>query len=1104
MLQSVSLETQTSTAEKLAPLSPIGATAALIHRQAANNRGRLVVYVAQTARRARDIQDVLEAFDPNRPVAYFPPWDCLPYDGCSPSRSVMGQRMGVLRWLTNADNRPAILVTTAEALLRRVPPRPIWTSLHREFRVGDVVDATEIEAHLREVGYVFDDRVDEPGEAALRGRVIDFFPAAAPAPCRVEHAEGRIVAIRSYDAVTQRTIAECEMLIIDPASEVPGPAPADLGGATGREHRLATHYDKLESIFDYIGEASVTLEDGVERRAVAFLEAADESAADAAQSRSGKRPVAVSRMFLGLKEWDGAIATRLAVVVEDEPGQAARDAHFVPRFAEADQPWEALEAFLTEKAAGNTLVLAAPTSALLTDWTRRAQRHLGRKLKRDADWPAVLSSKAGAAFAMVLPVTEGFRVPGAKVTVVTVQDLGGHAATVSRSDAASPFNLADAEFAIGDAVVHLDHGVGLLEGLERMEHGGAKRDVVRLRYADDGKLMVPVEEIGALWRYSSGGGGVTLDKLKGGNWIERRNSILQRVRGTAERMLDLAAARRDARTKPLKPDRRRFERFCARFPYELSPDQSKAVDSVLADLASGRPMNRLVCGDVGFGKTEVALRAAAAVAFAGRQVAIVAPTTVLAQQHARAVARRFAGFDIEVAQLSRQTSAKEAKRIREGLKDGSIRVVVGTHSLCGKGIGFDDLGLVAIDEEQRFGAKQKEVLRRLADGAHVLTLTATPIPQTLQASFVGLNELSIIATPPVLRQPIQTVVAAFDDDLVREALEREHRRGGQSFVVCPRVEDIAPMAARLGKLVPDLSVGVVHGQLPPDEVDEAMLRFTEGDGDILLATNIIESGLDVPAANTMIVWRPDRFGLAQLHQLRGRVGRGSRRGVAYLLCEAGQTLAPETERRLRTLEAMNRLGAGFQISARDLDLRGAGDLLGEEQAGHLQLVGLTLYRHFLRRALLVAEGKPVPDDWTPEILLGIAGRIPAVYVPDDETRINLYAEIDRVRERSALEALDVDIEDRFGALPRPARVMLQLADIRIRCFELGIAKLAAGPKGIAAVFRTRDDAKRAMEQALPKDWRWSDLKLVYPVETLGTDARFEAVGRLLGAIEGAS
>ncbi|WP_191062535.1 helicase-related protein, partial [Geminicoccus harenae] len=402
-----------------------------------------------------------------------------------------------------------------------------------------------------------------------------------------------------------------------------------------------------------------------------------------------------------------------------------------------------------------------------------------------------------------------------------------------------------------------------------------------------------------------------------------------------------------------------------------------AEAAVLADLAAGRPMDRLVCGDVGFGKTEIALRAAAVTVLAGRQVALAAPTTVLARQHARTFARRFAHLGIEVALLSRLVKPAEARKVKAGLADGSIRLVIGTHALAARGVRFAQLGLLVIDEEQRFGAAQKAKLRALAEGGgHVLTMTATPIPRTLQASLVGLQELSLITTPPVQRQPIRTQLQPFDEAVLRDALMYERQRGGQSFVVCPRIEDITPMAERLARIVPELRVVVVHGKLPADDVDAAMVGFAEGEGDLLLATNIIESGLDVPRANTMLVWRPERFGLAQLHQLRGRVGRGNRSATTLLLTDPDHPPVPAAEKRLRTLEALDRLGAGFAISARDLDLRGAGDLIGEEQAGHVTTLGLGLYQHLLDRALRRVRGEDVADDWLPELHLGVTGRIP--------------------------------------------------------------------------------------------------------------------------------
>lgn len=1101
MLQSVDLDTRVSAAETITPLHPVGATAIRLLDRRRDDAPSPLVFVAQSARRAADIAAILRAMEPQRKIAYFPPWDCLPYDGLSPSRAVMGQRMGVLRWLTDKGNLPEIVVTTAEALLHRVPPRSIWKTLHREFRAGDAFDADAMRPFLQTLGYLFDDRVDEPGEAAIRGRVVDFFPAGGELPCRIEHEDGRITSIRSYDPLTQRTIDEIECLIVDPASEVVGDetAPEPV-----TEARLARSRRKLETVFDYLGETSILLEDDADSRATDFLEAVNAAFAEARDGADAKAKATIpppQKILLGEAEWAEAIAARLDAVIVDPADDPPNASAHLPNFAAEPAPWSALRAFLDEGGEPMRLVLAAGSRPLLNEWHRRARRNLGGDWERASEWQTVDTSPAGSRWSMLLPIAEGFVLRDLGIVVVTPSDLGGRTETRTSEQASAALLGHIDDYEIGDAVVHIDHGVGILRGLETIERDGRTHDALRLDYADDASLLVPVDEIGALWRYGADPGDLKLDRLKGEGWINRRNDLLQRVQDTARGMVDLMSVRRKAKAPALKPERRTFDRFCTGFPHALSPDQSAAVEAVLADLASGRPMDRLVCGDVGYGKTEVGLRAVAAAISAGRQAAIIAPTTVLAQQHTRTASRRFRAMGVEVAHLSRLTSPDEAKRIKAGLESGDIRLVVGTHALCGDGIVFDDLALVVIDEEQRFGAKHKARLREMADGGHVLTMTATPIPRTLQASFVGLNDISVIATPPILRRPIRTVLQPFADDVVREALLREKRRQGQSFVVCPRVEDIEPMAERLQTLVPELDVAVVHGKLPAEKIDEVMLRFGDGGGDVLLATNIIESGLDVPAANTMIVWRPDRFGLAQLHQLRGRVGRGSRRGTAYLLTDAETELAETTAQRLRTLENLSDLGAGFAISTRDLDLRGAGELLGEEQAGHLQLVGLSLYRHLIERALAVAEGKPVADDWTPDVVLGASGSIPGDYVPDPAARINLHTRIDRLRERSALELLVEEIDDRFGAIPAETKVLLKVAELRLRCRELGVQKLASGPKGTAATFRTKANAARYEGAKLPHGWKLADTKLVTPKGGETIAERFVAARALLDAID---
>jgi transcription-repair coupling factor (superfamily II helicase) len=488
-------------------------------------------------------------------------------------------------------------------------------------------------------------------------------------------------------------------------------------------------------------------------------------------------------------------------------------------------------------------------------------------------------------------------------------------------------------------------------------------------------------------------------------------------------------------------------------------------------------MDRLVCGDVGFGKTEIALRAAAAAIFSGKQVAIIAPTTVLVRQHLQNFRRRFAGFDIEVGHLSRLVNGAEARKVKEGLASGKTKLVVGTHALAAKGIRFADLGLLVIDEEQKFGAKQKATLRAIAHGAHVLMLTATPIPRTLQSALVGLQNLSVIATPPVLRQPTRTVVAPFEVGLVRDALLRERARGGQSLFVCPRVEDIEPMRGRLTAIVPDLTIMVAHGKMPAAEMDEIIVDFADGEAHVLLATNIIESGLDLPNANTICVWRPDRFGLAQLHQLRGRVGRGRRRGTAYLLTDPDEKLSAATQKRLRTLETLDRLGAGFAISARDLDLRGAGDLLGDEQTGHVKLIGLGLYQHLLERALKSARGEPVEEDWSPDLRLGVTGMFPAEYVPEEEVRLNLYARLAEFTSHEEIADFEDEIADRFGPPPQSVVRLFALARLNCRCRVLEIARLDAGPQAIALTFRPNARLKERL--AAGKQWEWRGERLVY-------------------------
>ncbi|TXM72335.1 DEAD/DEAH box helicase [Methylobacterium sp. WL12] len=1040
-----------------APLVPIGALAvSLLDIAAQDGSGRRasakpVVHVARDARRLDELAQVLRTLAPAAEILVYPEWDCLPLDHASPSRATMGLRAAVLRRLSTDASPPDFVITTGPALAQRVPPRETWADAHVSLAAGDRIDPEAITATLVRLGYVVDERVDEPGEVAIRGRTIEVFPADASRPSRIEHADGRVTAIRVYDPITQRSVGDAGRLVIDPATEIVLAEGSEdrLRPFTGQEHALARFYPNLVAPLDYLPDAGLVVEEGASVRAAAFFEQIDEARALRDAGKGSRNGVAGrgEDLYLSHAAWTRAVEARTIMAAT----HAAAESVGLSGLAGAARPAAAFAKLLRAQLKAGRRIVLAGQSLPLRRLVREASAVADRAVRLIDGWAEVAAAAPGELLALQVPLAAGFHADGA--TVFAAADLYGPDAAPA-GPAGHVLPLCEVDLRPGDVAVDRDRGLCVFEGLEPVASVADRpaTEALRLRFADDAVLMVPVAQADRIWRYGSEPAAVTLDKLDGGTWARRRLAAEATLARTARHMLETARERREAGVAAIRPPAREMERFAAGFGFPPTHDQAAAFDAVLTDLASGSPMDRLVCGDVGFGKTEVALRALAAALFAGRQAVLIAPTTVLARQHAETLRRRFARFGIEVAQLSRLVSPAEAKRVKAGLADGTVRLAVGTHALAGRGVAYADLGLTVIDEEQRFGVKTKADLRRLAGGGHVLTLTATPIPRTLQSALVGLQSLSILSTPPALRQPVRTLVAGFDPDAVQDALVREHRRGGQSFVVCPRIEDIAPMAERLRALVPDLDVVVAHGGLKPAEMDEAMVRFADGGGDVLLATAIIESGLDVPRANTMLVWDAAKFGLAQLHQLRGRVGRGQRRGVVHLLFDPAAPPSPAAEQRMRALEAMDRLGAGFAISARDLDLRGAGDLVGEDQAGHAKLVGLGLYRHLLELALRLAKGEEA-EDWCPEIEIGLPGAIPADYVPEPEIRLSLYTRLLRLRDVAAIEALAGEVEDRFGAPPEPVAALFALGRLRAACRELSVARLNGGPQGLAADLR---------------------------------------------------
>jgi transcription-repair coupling factor (superfamily II helicase) len=658
----------------------------------------------------------------------------------------------------------------------------------------------------------------------------------------------------------------------------------------------------------------------------------------------------------------------------------------------------------------------------------------------------------------VLGVERGF--VAERLALVGEQDLLGERISrpPRRRKRADQFIAEATEIAEGDLVVHQEYGIGRYDGLATLHVTGAPHDCLRLIYDGDEKLFLPVENIEVLSRYGSEHQGTALDKLGGAGWQTRKAKMKQRIRDMAGELIRIAAARKTRDAETMAPPEGTWDEFCSRFPFAETEDQSRAIADVLEDLAAGKPMDRLICGDVGFGKTEVALRAAFVAAMSGSQVAVVVPTTLLARQHYRTFSARFAGLPVKVAQLSRMVTAKEANEVRKGVASGDIGIVVGTHALLAKAVEFSDLGLLIVDEEQHFGVAHKERLKAMKADVHVLTLTATPIPRTLQLALTGVREMSIIATPPVDRLAVRTFIMPFDSVVIREALQRERFRGGQVFCVVPRIEDLGRMAERLHEIVPDARLVQAHGRLSPTELERVMTEFGDGKYDILLSTNIVESGLDMPAVNTLVIHRADMFGLGQLYQLRGRVGRGKHRGYAYLTWPLNHKLSVAAEKRLTVMQTLDALGAGFTLASHDLDIRGAGNLLGDEQSGHIREVGIELYQQMLEDAvseIRVGAGAKGDQgrDWTPNISLGLPVLIPDTYVPDLPVRLGLYRRIGALASDGETDAMAAELVDRFGKLPPEVDNLLGVVALKRACRDAGVEKVDAGPKGMVVTFR---------------------------------------------------
>jgi transcription-repair coupling factor (superfamily II helicase) len=989
-----------------------------------------IVFLSEDENRAERLGSVLHSLAPSLDVLVFPRLNTLPFDGLEPSREIAGRRSSVLGRLAKTK-KPVFLVSTAEAIMERLPLPASWPRHSISLKVGAPYTERDLQNRLETLGYDLDEEAEYPGTALFHGKTFEIFPAGALGPFRIEHSGEAIHRIVAIDPGEHDVVFEAKELLIDPMSER-----LALRGRRGQRATLSDYCDRARWIADA----------GIPVHAEAWLSTIEEAA--------GRKEV--EREYLGRGDWK-RLVKRMSVLPR-KAGFAA-----TPDFSKIASPRKALRAFVAEtQRAGSRLLFVAAVE----DDLRLMERMGGIKVERFADWDEATDGRSREG-AVLADFDAGFVGSGRKpLVVVTASDVLGsrahHPQPMARAWTTA-FDHPDVPEQ-GAVVVHLQRGLALLDGLQVLGmEGGASREVIRLEFAAGDAVLVSPADLALIWPYAAELGKLTLDKADGSTWWGRRGEAEREIQAAAKELAKHIAQRRRRRAPKLVAPAPAYERFVGRFPYFATVDQARATRDVLDDLASGHPMDRVICGDVGFGKTEVALRAAAAVALSGKQVAIAVPTTILARQHVATFRKRFGPFGIEVGSLSRATSAPETRETKEGLRRGKLKIVVGTQALASKDVRFADLGLVIIDEEQHFGAVEKAKLSMLAKNVHTLWMSATPIPRTLAAGLAGFRDLSAIGTPPVHRLPVVTRVAPLSDTAIAAALLREQRRHGQSFLICPRIQDLDPMLARVQSAAPDLRVVCLHGKLPADEIDDRMMSFVEGEADVLLATNIVESGLDIPRANTIVVCWPEKFGLAQLHQLRGRVGRGGMRAFAYLLTESH---SEQSEKRLAVLEEFSRPGAGFAISERDLDLRGAGDLFSERQSGHVQVFGPVLHSHLLKLASEKTDDRAA-DLWVPDLNLPLADMLPATYVQSEAVRLEIYGRVARCRTEDDLEDLEEETARRFGRPPPVACDFFAMAKLRLDCKGRGIVRLDVGPEAVAATFlpgRLRKSKSKSLER----------------------------------------
>ena len=1074
---------------------------------AINKNQNPFLYIVSNGVELFQTAEIIKYLNPQAEVLTFPAWDTVPYDRASPNVNILSQRLETLSKLALEPNpkHKIIVISSIGACIQKLPPKKIFTNSNRFIKIGSKLDFNSFIHYCTINGYIKVEQVMEPSEFALRGDIIDIFPAGANEPIRIDLFDDEVENIRTFNPLNQRSTGTLEEYRFGVANEVVlnetniknfRLAYREAFGTNGikdeiyewisngkkylgLENWLPFFYDEpLPCLFDYLPNATIVLGNNYQDA----LKSKNESIIDYYTARlealelSKKsdemvyRPIKPELLYLNQTEFEDIIEKKKAIKLTSlslPDSDSVKNLKVIParNFSHAKNinlaaVYQDLNNYLSENAKLKRIICCYSQGSRERLFHAMNEQGIKDLVFAQSYDEAIQKSVAKKIVLIILNLEHGFK--NNELCVITQADILGErkdrkqTKKVSKQDFIADISTLN----IGELVVHTEHGIGRFMGLETITAGDAPHDCLKIFYANNDKLFVPVENIDVVSRYGSDDENIVLDTLGSAAWQAKKAKVKEKIKDVAEKLIKLAAERKLKSSDAFIPPAGMFDEFCSRFAYNETDDQLKAIKDVLQDLNTGIPMDRLVCGDVGFGKTEVALRAAFTVAMSGAQVALIVPTTLLARQHYLNFKERMQGFPIKVRMLSRFVSAKELKETQEGLKNGSIEIVIGTHALLSQNVKFCNLGLLIIDEEQHFGVAHKEKLKALKSDVHVLTLSATPIPRTLQLSLTGVKNLSIIATPPVDRLAARTFVMPFDKVMIKEAIYREKFRNGQIFFVCPRVSDIANVHNELKELVPDIKVAIAHGQMPVKELEDIMVDFASKKYDLLLSTTIIESGIDMPSVNTMIIYRADMFGLAQLYQLRGRIGRSKIRGYCYFTIPLKKKLKPIAEKRLSILSALDTLGAGFSLASHDMDIRGSGNVLGTEQSGHIKDVGIALYHHMLEEEIIRQKALATNEietaftnnDWAPQITTGIPIMIDEKYVKDLGVRLGLYKRIGSIKTNEELLDMKEELIDRFGPIPTEVENLLTTIEIKQLCYKANIAKIDAGSKGILITF----------------------------------------------------